>query len=189
MRIRVFSRRTSSCGHSAALHARNAFGGLWEEWRGLGVHVVIHGIRNARTHNGWDFPTDPTGEPHLFLCDGYAASAEAIQAASLDPILNQHTSMCVFSSKFETSHEREQRLMRLDPDASDFARELQEVVERVVGAADVAAYRDIIQHAGAAGMPRDKPAFTVDDLFPNKKWRGLRSAPVCRAIHTPPCRV
>jgi hypothetical protein len=37
----------------------------------------------------------------------------------------------------------------------------------------VAAYREMILHAAAAGMPLDKPAFEVDDLFPRKRWRGL----------------
>ena len=46
------------------------------------------------------FPTEYTdgdGRRHLFLIDGYAASAEAIQAASLDPVLDLHTSMAIFS--------------------------------------------------------------------------------------------
>ncbi|UCE02196.1 MAG: hypothetical protein JSW67_13225 [Candidatus Latescibacterota bacterium] len=158
---------------------------LWEEWRSLGVHVVEDGWTlpnglKSFTESGTYAPTylvgvshDSDGQSHLFLCDGYAASAEAIQAASLDPILDQQTSMCVFSSNFEISHEREQTLMQLDPDAEDFADDLRKVLEREPSDADVTAYRLIIQHAAAAGMPLDKPAFTVDDLFPEKKWRGL----------------
>jgi hypothetical protein len=38
---------------------------------------------------------------------------------------------------------------------------------------DVETYGQIISHARAAGMPLDKPSFTVDELFPRKKWRGL----------------
>jgi len=160
-------------------------GALWEEWRSLGVHVVEDGWTlpsgmNAFTESGTYAPTylvgridDGNGPPHVFLCDGYAASAEAIQAASLDPMLGQQTSMSVFSSRFESSHDREPRIMRLDPDREDFGPRLREILEREVDDEDVTAYREMIRHARAAGMPVDKRVFTIDDLFPNKRWRGL----------------
>jgi hypothetical protein len=160
-------------------------GDLWEEWRALGVHLVEDGWTlstgmEAFTESGTYAPTflvgpypAPDGELHLFLCDGYAASAEAIQAASLDPMLDQQTTMCVFSPKFESSHEREGRLMQLDPDAGDFGARLGEVLGREVSDDDVTAYRGIIRHAGAAGIPLGRPVFTIDELFPGKNWRGL----------------
>jgi len=160
-------------------------GALWEEWRGLGVHLVEDGWTfpsglPAFTESGTYAPTyavgpyrDRDGEPHLLLCDGYAASAEAIQAASLDPILDLRTSLCVFSPRFEVAHDREARLMQLDPDAEDFGRRLGDVLGREAGGGDESAYRQAIHHARAAGMPLDRPVFTVDDLFPRKKWRVL----------------
>ena len=160
-------------------------GGLWEEWRRLGVHVVEDGWElpagmPAFTESGTYAPTylvgpyrDGSGETHLLLCDGYAASAEAIQAASLDPILGLKTSLCVFSPRFEGSHDREIGLMQLDPDAEDFGHRLGEALGRKASHDDESAYRHAIHHARAAGMPMSRPVFTVDDLFPHKQWRGL----------------
>ena len=110
--------------------------GLWSEWRDLGVHVVEEGWElpsggHAFTESGTYAPTvlvgpyeAQDGRTHLFLTDGYAASAEAIQAASLDPILGLTTSLCVFSSRFDVPQERERYVMQLDPDGSDFASKL-----------------------------------------------------------------
>jgi hypothetical protein len=160
-------------------------GRLWEEWRSLGVHVVEDGWRlpngmSTFTESGTYAPTylvgrldDGDGPPHLFFCDGYAASAEAIQAASLDPMLGLYTSMCVFSSKFESSHDREAKIMQLDPGSEDFGHRLGEVLGRYPSDDDIVAYGHLIRHARAAGMPLDKPTLTIDDLFPGKKWRGL----------------
>jgi hypothetical protein len=160
-------------------------GALWEEWSSLGVHVVEDGWHlpsgmSTFTESGTYAPTylvgridDGVGPPHLFLCDGYAASAEAIQAASLDPMLHQQTSMCVFTSTFESSHDREPRIMQLDPDEEGFGRRLGEILGREVSEDDVTAYQHVVRHARAAGMPVEKPVFTIDDLFPGKKWRGL----------------
>ncbi len=160
-------------------------GSLWRQWRELGVHLV---------EDGWILP--PTGMPvfvesgtyaptyrvgrfthegrtHLFLCDGYAASAEAMQAASLDPILGTRTSMCLFSSRFEVSWERERFVCRLDPAAPDFPRRLGELLGREPDPDDVEAYRAIIENARDAGMPVGRRTFTVDELFPNKRWQAL----------------
>ena len=159
-------------------------GSLWEEWRRLGVHLV---------EDGWELPTGlaafndsgtyaPTflvgpfehdGDTHLFICDGYAASAEAIQAASLDPVLGLRTSMCLFSPKFDVSHERERRIMTLNESGTDFAARLAEAMGREVGADEVEFYRGVIHHARAAGLPLGRPTLTVDDFFPNKEWHGL----------------
>jgi hypothetical protein len=160
-------------------------GALWEEWRSLGVHVVEDGWQlptgmSTFTESGTYAPTylvglhdDGDGPPHLFLCDGYAASAEAIQAASLDPMLDLQTSMSVFSSRFETSHDREPKIMQLDADGEDFGPRLGEILERDVSDEDVNAYRELVRHAREAGMPLDEPVLTIDDLFPKKRWRGL----------------
>lgn len=163
-------------------------GSLWEHWRSLGVHVVEDGwvMPNghlAFTESGTYAPTfrvgpyqDGEGHTHLFLCDGYAATAEAIQAASLDPILGLATSMSVFTSEFEVSYDREGRIMGLDPASKSFARSLAEVMGMEVAPERLAHYQDVLRHARAAGMPVHRNPVTVDDFFPNKRWRGLALA-------------
>ncbi len=157
---------------------------LWGEWRGLGVHLVedgweLPGGGRAFTESGTYAPAflvgphEIDGETHVFLVDGYAASAEAIQAASLDPILDSHTSMCIFSSKFKVSAARERHVMRLDPAAPDLGRRLEETLGMEVTPEQVEEYRAILVNAREAGMPLERPAVTVDDFFPNKRWRVL----------------
>ncbi len=161
-------------------------GNLWETWRSLGVHLVEDGWTlpvtglEAFTESGTYAPTvlvgsfdDADGKPSLFLCDGYAASAEAMQAASLDPALGLHTSMCLFSSKFKVSYDRERYVMLLDPEAADFADGLAEALERDVDAEEVEEYAVIIRNARDAGMPVGRRTMVVDDLFPNKQWKML----------------
>ena len=41
------------------------------------------------------------GATHVFLCDGYAATAEAMQAASLSDVLDVHSTMSLFTPSFE----------------------------------------------------------------------------------------
>ena len=162
-------------------------GTLWEEWSRTGAHVV---------EDGWELPTGipafndsgtyaPTflvgpferdGATHLFICDGYAASAEAIQAASLDPVLGLQTSMCLFSPFFDVSHEHERQVMTLDEDAPDFPARLAEALGVELSGEEAARYREVIRHARAAGLPVGRRTVTVDDFFPNKEWRGLAVA-------------
>ncbi len=164
-------------------------GKLWDDWRELGVHVVEDGWpmpgtgMGVFTESGTYAPvfrvgpfTDEDGKRHLFICDGYAATAEAMQAASLDPILGLKTSMCVFSSKFMVSIEREQHVMRLDPDADDFAPRLAETLGEEVTPEQVDEYRVIISEASSALMPLNKRTITADDFFPKKEWRVLALA-------------
>ncbi len=158
---------------------------MWAEWRALGVEVVEDGwaLPNgmpAFNESGTYAPTycvgvwtDSTGEQHLFLVDGYAASAEAIQAASLDPLLGITTSMTLFSSKFETTWEREAQIVRLDPQDEGFAEGLASVLGHELDAAEIQEYRTILLHARHAGMPCGTHTVRVDDFFPTKKWRGL----------------
>ena len=161
-------------------------GKLWQTWRDLGVHLVEDGWTipdtgmQAFTESGTYAPTyrvgpftDAEGKTHLFICDGYAASAEAMQAASLDPIFGIHSSMCLFSSKFKVSYERERHIMHLDPEASTFAAELAEILEHDVSEDEADAYRAIIANARDAGMPVGRRTMSVDDFFPHKRWRVL----------------
>jgi hypothetical protein len=163
-------------------------GSLWEEWEALGVQLVhdgwaVPGTRLAAfTESGTYAPcfrvgsfTGDDGAEHVFVCDGYAASAEAIQAASLDPVLGTRTSLCLFSSHFEGDYRREPRIMRLDPERDDFTSKL----TGVLGDADretVESYRTNLREARDAGIPTHPRTLCVDDFFPNKGWSVLSLA-------------
>ncbi len=173
-------------------------GALWREWRELGVHVVEDGWRippagaaeaapgsgrskAAGTFNesGTYAPVwrvglfDDGGRRSLFLCDGYAASAEAIQAASLDPVHDTRTSISILSSTFKLPVEREQRVMGLDPESPDFGEELAAVAGTELPPELVDRYRSSIRDARDAGLPLGKADVTIDDFFPLKSWRLL----------------
>ena len=164
-------------------------GTLWEAWRELGAHLVedgwtIPGTEHAAfTESGTYAPafrvgpfTDDDGTTHLLVVDGYAASAEAMQAASLDQVLELETSMCLFSSKFKVSWEDEHEIMRLDPDDSGFVRELGEVLGHEPSEADIDLYRTNLEDARTALMPVSNRTIRADDFFPNKEWRVLALA-------------
>ncbi len=164
-------------------------GSLWEEWRAVGAHLVEEGWTipatgmAAFTDSGTYAPSfrvgpfsDHDGRTHLFICDGYAATAEALQAGSLDPVLRLNTSMALFSSRFEISWEREREVLHLDPLAPEFAPRLGRLLGREPSAADIASYRTAIEEAAIAGMPLGKRTITADDFFPNKRWRVLALA-------------
>lgn len=157
-------------------------GNLWKQWRNEGVHIV---------EDGWTLPTglasfaesgtyaptyligpwkNETGEIHLFLCDGYAASAEAVQAASLTRMLGLEASLAVFTSRFELPYDREQLVMSLPPDAPDFPSRLEALLGRPVDEKLAAEYRRMILDGLEAGLPLHKQTIVVDDFFPEKKW-------------------
>ena len=160
-------------------------GRLWEEWKATGAHLVEDGWTlptglQAFIDSGTYAPTfligafeDPAQTPHIFLCDGYSASAEAIQAASLDPVLGLETSICIFSSRFQVSYERERLLMHLQHDAEELETKLGEVLGRPVGEAETEEYRAILRNATEAGMPLTQRTVRVDDFFPQRRWRVL----------------
>ncbi|HSO23785.1 MAG TPA: hypothetical protein VLT81_12800 [Chondromyces sp.] len=168
---------------------RQRLSALWDEWQALGAHVVEDGwtLPDTRypifTESGTYAPvfrvgefTDEAGAPHLFICDGYAASAEAMQAASLDPILDLSTSMCLFSSRFEASADRERELIALDPDAEEFPSRLAATIGAELTPELVDAYRESLRSARAALMPVHRRTITADDFFPLKDWRVLALA-------------
>lgn len=158
-------------------------GKLWEDWRKLGVHLVEEGWElptgyKAFTESGTYAPTFLVGTwendqngIHLFIVDGYAASAEAIQAASLCPILDLDASLAVFSSTFKLSYEKEALIMHIDPDAPDFSKKLSKIFEQEVDVETVQRFRDDIKLADNAGIPLDKRIVSIDDFLPEKKWR------------------
>lgn len=157
-------------------------GGLWMEWEALGAHIIDDGwiLPNgmaAFTESGTYAPTygvgawkDEAGETHLFLCDGYAASAEAMQAASLAPLLGLRAFLSVFTSSFKLPYDREHSLMRLDPEAPDFAARLADVLDRPADEKTVEKHRAMIREAVEAGIPLQKTSIGADDFFPEKDW-------------------
>ncbi len=163
-------------------------GKLWEEWKALGVHLVEDGWKapsgiEVFTDSGTYAPTflvgswkDGAGATHVFLCDGYAATAEAMQAASLSEVLEVDASMSIFSPSFEQPCDVEGRIMRLDPAAPDFARRVGELVGgREVESGRIAAYADAIHEAQACNMPIGRRVLRADDFLPEKSWRVLAS--------------
>jgi hypothetical protein len=160
-------------------------GTLWNTWRELGAHVVEEGWllpsgMGVFTDSGTYAPTyrvgtwkDAEGHTHLFLCDGYAASAEAVQAASLAHMLDVEGFLTVFTSKFALPFDREQHVMTLDPSGSDFPERLRQVIGHDVDVATVTDYRRMIREGADAGLSLDRPAIHADDFFPEKEWGAL----------------
>ena len=168
-------------------------GNLWQTWRDLGVHVVEDGWTlptglKAFTDSGTYAPTygigtwlDEAGDRHLLICDGYAASAEAVQAASLAPMFELQAFLNVFTSTLRAP---------LRPgDGGDGARRRRRRFRRAPwparrpGAPDaetVAHYSRMIHEARDAGLPLDVPALRADDFFPQKRWDVLAVASYMR---------
>jgi hypothetical protein len=157
-------------------------GTLWEAWQALGVHLVDEGWKlpsgmEAFTDSGTYAPThlvgpwkDEEGRTHLFICDGYAASAEAMQASSLAPLLGLKASLVVYTSKFKNDFRTEHRLMCLDPDAADFPVRLAGVLGQPQDDGKVKECRRMILEARDAGLHLEKRAIDADDFFPEKDW-------------------
>jgi hypothetical protein len=163
-------------------------GSLWEEWEKLGVHLVEDGWQAPSglavfTDSGTYAPTflvgswrDEAKATHVFLCDGYAATAEAVQAASLSDVLDVHSTMALFSPSFDFPSDVEARLMQLDPSAPDFAQRLGELIGgRQVDAGRVRTYVEAIREAAASNMPLGKQALQADEFLPEKNWHVLAS--------------
>jgi len=163
-------------------------GRLWEEWEKLGVHLVEDGWKAPSglpvfTDSGTYAPTflvgswrDGAQATHVFLCDGYAATAEAMQAASLSDVLDVHATMTMFSPSFALPCDVEARLMQLDPSAPDFAQRLRALIGgREVEAGRVRMYAEAIREAAASNMPLGKQVLQADDFLPEKDWRVLAS--------------
>ena len=161
-------------------------GRLWEEWERLGVHLVEDGWKAPSglpvfTDSGTYAPIflvgswrDDAQALHVFLCDGYAATAEAVQAASLSDVLDVRATMAMFSPSFELPCDVEARLMQLDPSAPDFARWLGTLVGvREIEAGKVRTYAKAIREAAVSNMPLGKPVLKADDFLPEKDWHVL----------------
>jgi len=164
-------------------------GKLWEEWQEQGVHLVdeswtlptgFHPFTDSGTYaptfsvKTWE---DENNDIHLFIVDGYAASAEAIQAASLCSILDIDVSLAVLSSKFILRFDKDAASMKLDPDADDFALRLKnEIFNEDIDDAMVKDYKASILQARNAGIPLKKRTLSADDLIAEKKWRAIATS-------------
>ncbi len=163
-------------------------GALWQEWTATGAHLVEDGWKapsgfEVFTDSGTYAPTflvgswkDGAGEAHVFLTDGYAATAEAMQAASLSEVLDVDVSMALFSPSFELPCAAERKLMLLDPRAPDFARRIAELHGgREVDVGRIRSYAEAIDEARASHMPVGKRVLRADDFLPAKNWAVLAS--------------
>ena len=173
-------------------------GPLWREWTALGVHLVEDGWQTPAgfpvfTDSGTYAPTflvgswkDTEGATHVFLCDGYAATAEAMQAASLSEVLDVDCSMALFSSTFNQPCHVEGQLMQLDPDAPDFTRRISALLGgQEVEVGTVQSYASAIREAAASNLPMERPALRPGDFLPQKNWHVLAStAYICDDPYT-----
>jgi len=159
-------------------------GELWNEWKNLGVHVVEEGWKlptgmEAFTESGTYAPTymikawEENGQTHLFFCDGYAASAEAMQASSLAPLFGIRAFLSVFTSMFHLPYIKEKDIMSLDPDVAQFDKKLEELIGKPLDEKTIAHYKAMIHEALDAGLPVKKHAIEADDFFPEKHWEVL----------------
>jgi hypothetical protein len=157
---------------------------LWGEWKKLGVHLVEDGWVAPTglpvfTDSGTYAPThlvkkwvDAQGEVHVFLVDGYAATAEAMQAGSLAEVLDVDSTMTVLSPTFDLPHDREYQLMRLAAEADDFEGKVKDV-EPSATPAFIKHYGDSIRDAERSNIPLRKRALRAVDLVPGKQWSVL----------------
>ena len=156
---------------------------LWDEWNGLGCHLVEDGWKAPSglpvfTDSGTYAPTflvrdwkDAEGAAHVFLCDGYAATAEALQAASLCEVLDVDATMAPFSPKFELPLRDEYQLMKLLPEAPGFKEKLSRLFGRTLDDAAVQQYAGYIAEARAANVPLERRVMRADDFLPEKGWK------------------
>ena len=157
-------------------------GWLWDQWEKAGIHLVEDGWKlpsglGAFVESGTYSPTylvgtwkDRRKQTHVFVADGYAASAEAMQAVSLAPILGLDGTLVTFTSKFELPIQNEQHVMKLDPDSSDFKKSLERLFEKELEQEKVESYKMMIQEAREAGMPSSRRVIRADDFFPEKNY-------------------
>jgi hypothetical protein len=160
-------------------------GSLRRQWRDAGAHLVETGYvlpsgMEAFVDSGSYSPTyqvgarkDDDGAWHVFLCDGYSGSAEAMQAASLAPVLGLEASLSVFTSKYALPWDVERNVMQLDPESASFKTRLDELANGLLDDDEIEAYRIAVRTARDAGMPIDQSVVRADDFFPERRWRVL----------------
>lgn len=163
-------------------HRKERLGGIWKQWEELGVHLVQDGWIMpsgipAFTESGTYAPVYQVGtwlddhrKIHMFIVDGYSASAEAIQAITLAPLLDVDGSVVVFTSKFALPIDLEQEVMRLDTYGPDFRGRLQTTLGHEVDQATTEDYKMMIREHRDAGLPHSDRVLRADDFFPEKRW-------------------
>lgn len=164
-------------------------GRIWKEWKQQQAHLVdenwvLPSGYHPFTDSGTYAPTfsvktwkDDDNQTHLFVVDGYAASAEAIQAASLSSILDINVSLAVLSSKFALSFDKDAASMKLDPDADDFALRLEnEIFKTQIDETLIETYRKSICQARDAGIPLKQKTISAHDLVAEKSFKTLATS-------------
>ena len=128
-------------------------GNLWQSWKDLGVHLIQDGDPMpsglpAFTDSGTYAPTYLVGQhgDQVYILDGYAASAEAMQAASLGPVLDLDVSLAILTGSFKLPIEEELK------------------------------HPERLKDAQEAGLPVTKAILQADDFFPEKQWDVLALA-------------
>ncbi len=162
---------------------------LWNRWKALGVHLVEDGWKLPTgmpvfTESGTYAPTyhvdsweDEDGQTHVFICDGYAATAEALQAASLSEVLDVDVSMVPYSPKFVLPYDDESRVMRLSPDDPEFDSKVSALFDDPGTSEElIEHYREAIVDAYRSNMALDRRVLHADDFLPEKQWRVLACA-------------
>jgi hypothetical protein len=81
--------------------------------------------------------------------------------------------MCLLTSKFEVSYEKERLLLWLDPSAPDFPQRLAETLGREVTPKDCLSYASMLKNAREAAMPLGRKTVVADDFFQKKEWHVL----------------
>lgn len=168
---------------------RPRIGKLWDQWEAAGAHLVdenwtlptgIAPFTDSGTYaptfavNTW---TDDEGRTHLLVVDGYAASAEAIQAASLSGILDLDVSLAVLSSRFTLPYDLDADSMKLDPEDSHFGRTLaRDLFQKEIPQDLVEIYRTSILQARNAGIPLASRTIGAGDLIAEKQWQTLATS-------------
>lgn len=167
--------------------AREArIGEIWRQWQSRGAHLVedtwhLPTGYTPFTDSGTYTPTfavntwkDENQDRHLFVVDGYAASAEAMQAASLSDALELEVSLAVLSSKFAFPYDKDAACMKLDPDAENFTAQLGEITGTPdIDPSLVDIYKNSIIQARNAGIPLNKRTINTGDLVAEKTYRTL----------------
>lgn len=164
-------------------------GMLWEQWEAAGAHLITEDWElptgnSPFTDSGTYAPTFAVkpwtgrdGETHLLVVDGYAASAEAIQAASLSGILDLNVSLAVLSSKFKLPCFRDAAAMKLDPGDNDFSQTLaRDFFETDIDQDMAEIYRQSIVQARDAGIPLTARTICASDLIAEKDWQTLATS-------------
>lgn len=168
---------------------RPRIGKLWDQWEAAGAHLVdenwtlptgIAPFTDSGTYaptfavNTW---TDDEGRTHLLVVDGYAASAEAIQAASLSGILDLDVSLAVLSSRFTLPYDLDADSMKLDPEDNHFGRTLaRDLFQKEIPQDLVEIYRTSILQARNAGIPLASRTIGAGDLIAEKQWQTLATS-------------